>query len=174
MLKTVAGTPMFMAPEVVKGNPYNSKIDCWAMGVLLYLFMSGYLPFQGNSNMIKDKIINGKYHFEHVEFSQCSLLVIDLIKKLLTVNPNLRISAKQALNHEWFKATKIDAQQQPIQIRKNVIERLLNFRGTSLLKKAALNWLVKMTDQKEIDSLREQFQKIDTDNSGVISLEELK
>lgn len=63
---------------------------------------------------------------------------------------------------------------QPSLDGKCVVDRLIKFQGTSLLKKAALNWLVKMTDQQEIESLREQFQRIDTDNSGLISLDELK
>lgn len=44
MLKTVLGTPYYMAPEVLEGN-YDNKCDIWALGVLLYVFMSGYLPF---------------------------------------------------------------------------------------------------------------------------------
>jgi calcium-dependent protein kinase len=43
-LKTIAGTPYYMAPEVLDGQ-YDSKCDCWSLGVLLYVFMSGYLPF---------------------------------------------------------------------------------------------------------------------------------
>lgn len=46
-LKTIAGTPYYMAPEVLNGV-YDSKVDIWSLGVLLYVFMSGYLPFQGD------------------------------------------------------------------------------------------------------------------------------
>ena len=71
-LKTVAGTPYYMAPEVLDGH-YDFKCDVWSLGVLLYVFMSGYLPFQGQSrNEVFSKISSGKYHFKHVEFEKCS------------------------------------------------------------------------------------------------------
>lgn len=44
-MKTFAGTPYYMAPEVMEGSGYGSQCDCWSAGVLLYVFMSGYLPF---------------------------------------------------------------------------------------------------------------------------------
>lgn len=50
-----------------------------------------------------DKISRGKYHFDHAEFKECSSDVIDLIKKLLVVDPAQRFSASQALKHVWFK-----------------------------------------------------------------------
>ena len=49
-MKTIAGTPNYMAPEVMDGN-YHSKVDLWSLGVLLYVFMSGYMPFAGNKRM---------------------------------------------------------------------------------------------------------------------------
>jgi serine/threonine protein kinase len=47
-LKTIAGTPYYMAPETMEGKGYGDGCDCWSAGVLLYVFMSGYLPFQGS------------------------------------------------------------------------------------------------------------------------------
>jgi calcium-dependent protein kinase len=55
-MKTVLGTPYYMAPEVLEGQ-YDTKCDMWALGVLMYVFMSGYLPFQGaNRNEVFTKI----------------------------------------------------------------------------------------------------------------------
>lgn len=91
-----------MAPEVLQGQ-YDSKCDTWSLGVLLYVFMSGYLPFQGeNRNEVFSKIQNGNYHFNHVEFKVCSPEVINLIQRLLVVDPKKRLSAGEALKHAWF------------------------------------------------------------------------
>jgi len=82
-----------MAPEVLNGQ-YDNKCDTWSLGVLLYVFMSGYLPFQGdNRNEVFKKISKATFHFNHVEFNDCSDMVKDLIKKLLVVDPSKRLSA---------------------------------------------------------------------------------
>jgi len=144
-LKTIAGTPYYMAPEVLNGQ-YDSKCDTWSLGVLLYVFMSGYLPFQGdNRNEVFAKISNAKFHFNHVEFKECSELVLDFIRKLLVVDPKKRLSAGDALNHAWFKSAQVD-KPADVKISQSVLERLQSFKGVSKLKKAAMNMLVKMAD----------------------------
>ena len=102
-LHNVAATPYYMAPEVLDGD-YDNKCDVSSLGVLLYVLMSGYLPFQGaNRGEVFAKIKKAKYHFNHEEFKECSELVHDLIKKLLVVDPKKRLTAGQALEHPWFK-----------------------------------------------------------------------
>jgi calcium-dependent protein kinase len=126
-----------MAPEVLDGN-YDTKVDIWSLGVLLYVFMSGYLPFQGdNRNDVFYKIQNAKYHF-----NDCSEEVKDLIRKMLVIDPKKRLSAGEALKHKWFTVTTDNV----IQINAQVLHRLKSFRGVSKLKKAAMNMLVKMAD----------------------------
>ena len=120
-LKTIAGTPYYMAPEVMNGENYNSKVDIWSLGVILYVFMSGYLPFQGeNQAEVFEKITKGEPHFKHKEFRDCSQTVINLIKLMLQRDPKNRLSAADALKHDWFKESSTN----PINIDQGVISRL--------------------------------------------------
>lgn len=102
-LTTMAGTPYYMAPEVLEGS-YSKKADIWSLGVLLYTLVCGYLPFQGsNAAEVFRKIKEADYHFNHVEFEAVSEECKDLIRKLLVLNQKKRLSGQDALNHKWFK-----------------------------------------------------------------------
>jgi serine/threonine protein kinase len=99
----MAGTPFYMAPEVLKAN-YSTKADIWSLGVLLYTLVSGYLPFQGSNNTdVFDRIRNADFHFDHEEFDIVSKECKDFISKLIVVDVKKRLDGNQALQHNWFK-----------------------------------------------------------------------
>lgn len=95
-----------------------------------------------------------------------------MIKNLLVVDPSKRLSAKEALQHPWFK--KFENEATNTKIDPIVLSSLKEFQGKSKLKKAALKLLVKMVDYKEIDKLKKEFQKIDIDGTGLLDFKELK
>ena len=105
------------------------------------------------------------------ELESCSEEVLDLIRKLLEKDPKKRLSAVEALEHPWFE--KMDkgeiGSNGGATINKEVLERLTQFRGVSKLKKAAMSMLVKMANQKELESLISEFEKIDKDKTGMIN-----
>jgi len=103
VMHTVAGTPFYMAPEVLNEN-YSQKADIWSLGVLLYTLVSGYLPFQGSNNReVFTRIKGADFHFDHKEFNDISKECKDLISKLLVVDTKKRFDGLQALQHSWFK-----------------------------------------------------------------------
>lgn len=123
------------------------------------------------------KIKKAKFHFNHDEFKDCSEKVLDLIRKLLVVDPKKRLTAGGALEHEWFKEIEKNCHNhnhKAKEVNRDVVSRLSEFKGVSLLKKAAMNMLVKMVDRDKIKHLKTQFIEIDKDNTGEISADELK
>lgn len=89
------GTPFYMAPEVIKGSNYDTMCDMWSCGVLLYIFMSGFMPFPArDKEELFIKIIRGQFTFKHKEFEKVSEEGKDLITKLLHLSPSHRLTAK--------------------------------------------------------------------------------
>ena len=74
-MKSYAGTPYFMAPEVLNGN-YTHKCDIWSLACVLYMLMAGRLPFQGKTRKeVFDKIKSGKFErVSHLSLELNSLL----------------------------------------------------------------------------------------------------
>lgn len=106
VLKTKAGTPFYIAPEVLTGN-YNEKCDVWSAGVILYILLCGYPPFYGESNkQILDAVKQGKLDFSGAEWKDKSKEAIDLIKKMIT-EQNVRLFTDQVLNDPWMAMSKI-------------------------------------------------------------------
>lgn len=92
-----------MAPEVLRGK-YNEKCDVWSCGVILYILLCGWPPFDGpNEKAIMNKVAIGHYSFDEPEWLHVSDDAKKLIKKLLKFEPAKRISAERALNDPWIK-----------------------------------------------------------------------
>lgn len=146
-MKTLAGTPYFMAPEVLDCN-YTSKCDIWSLGCILYMIVCGCLPFEGKSrNEVFAKIRAGDYDLK-VKGKNLSEGCKELINKMLTVDQNKRPDAADLLNHLWIKEAS------EIQIDYKVLNVLKKFKGQSELKKAALSIFVKMIHPAELEPLR--------------------
>jgi calcium/calmodulin-dependent protein kinase I len=97
------GTPEYVAPEIIDGLSYTEKVDVWSAGVIVYILLCGFPPFYGDSDEeLYDKISRGKFEFLVPYWNNVSNEAKDLIQKMLTVNPNKRLSADQALQHPWF------------------------------------------------------------------------
>lgn len=98
----MSGSPYYIAPEVFM-QKYNRKIDIWSMGVVLYIMLSGKVPFPGRTEPeIIHNVIKGVFHFNHPAFGSVSEECKDLIKNCLVKDSKQRYSATDALNHSWI------------------------------------------------------------------------
>ncbi|XP_004231541.1 CBL-interacting serine/threonine-protein kinase 23 [Solanum lycopersicum] len=101
LLHTTCGTPNYVAPEVINNKGYDgAKADLWSCGVILFVLMAGYLPFE-ESNLVA---LYKKIH--KAEFT-CppwfSSNAKKLIKRILDPNPQTRITITEVIENEWFK-----------------------------------------------------------------------
>lgn len=79
----------------------------WSAGVILYIMLCGYPPFNGKTdNDIYKKIEVGKFEFKHNDWKNVSSEAMDLIKRMLTYDPKKRISAQEVMSHPWVQHMK--------------------------------------------------------------------
>ena len=141
---TFCGTYEYMAPEIVNESPYDSAIDIWSLGILLYELIHGYSPFRAKNNKHSDKeyveIFNNisKYNFkiEKDITSQCANLIKRNFKKLnldlLSPDIKNRFKISDIFSHPWVRNFEKDYIEQNIIIKKKVdnsslVEKNINF-----------------------------------------------
>ncbi|KAF9597063.1 hypothetical protein IFM89_015254 [Coptis chinensis] len=101
-LSGLVGSPVYVAPEVLVGD-YSEKVDIWSVGVLLHVLLVGELPFQANTK----EAIDEAHKKENLNINSgiqetISLPARDLLRRMLTRDASLRLSADEVLRHPWF------------------------------------------------------------------------
>eukprot|EP00298_Acanthocystis_sp_HF-20_P017716 c21812_g2_i4.p1 GENE.c21812_g2_i4~~c21812_g2_i4.p1 ORF type:complete len:200 (+),score=71.70 c21812_g2_i4:76-675(+) len=108
-MTTLCGTPGYVAPEVLKNRKgYTPQCDMWSVGVIMYILLCGYPPFQHeDSDKLFKLILKGSFKFDSPWWDDVSKEAKDLIKKILVPDPVKRLTPKQALQHPWIKGEKM-------------------------------------------------------------------
>lgn len=110
---------------------YDQKCDLWSVGVILYILLAGYPPFNGpNDRVIMEKVSKGLYSFSGKEWSYVSKEAKNFIKKLLEYEPQNRYSAEEAYNDPWLKEKAAQEKQleSTISMTQNILKNLKEFR----------------------------------------------
>jgi calcium-dependent protein kinase len=167
-MTTKAGTAYYISPEVLTGI-YTEKCDIWSIGVILYMMLSGYPPFDGKSDAeILEKVRIGTFTFSQREWREVSADAKDLVTKMLDPIPPRRISAADALKHPWL-TNFLDSPKSPLVL--DIVE-LRKYQNFNKLKKAVLNYIATQLSDNEIAELVNLFNRLDTNRDGMLSVTE--
>ena len=135
------GTPFFVSPEILMRQPYDQQSDMWSVGCIIFLLLSGNLPFMGRSQKeLFRKIVSGKFEFDEDDWCDVSVEAKDLVKKLLVLDPDERLTSNEALKHKWMKASNDRLKKMPLE---GTSQRLKTFNARMKLRSAmiAVDWV---------------------------------
>ncbi|CAK4083807.1 unnamed protein product [Aphanomyces euteiches] len=124
---TSCGTDYYVAPEVLNGNGYDNKVDLWSLGVVVYIMLCGFPPFQEDETgmeAVYRKITSGVLEFPDPYWSNVSDVAKSFLQSLLNVDPVQRFSAEKALGHPWIRGRTISASEAPL---KSAIHEMRRF-----------------------------------------------
>lgn len=168
----IVGTMFYIAPDVFQGN-YDFMCDIWSCGVILYILLAGYPPFDGKSDQeIISRIKSYEYSTSQEPWSNISQDAKDLLSKLLCQSKK-RVSSRQALAEPWI--TNLVKRELPsTEVMSEALKNLKNFRSTSILRDAVNTFITtQFISASDTKDLREVFRKMDKNGDGKLSREEL-
>lgn len=167
----VVGSPYYVAPEVLRKH-YGQECDVWSAGVIIYILLSGVPPFWDETEQgIFEQVLKGELDFISEPWPSISESAKDLVRRMLVRDPKKRITAHEVLRHPWVQVDGV-APDKPLDSA--VLTRLKQFSAMNKFKKIAIRVIAENLSEEEIAGLKEMFKMIDADNSGHITLEELK
>jgi calcium-dependent protein kinase len=169
-MKSVVGTPHFIAPEVLAGQ-YDDKCDIWSLGVSMYSLLTGDYPFTAPTPAeLYKKLCSSTLEINLAPMRDLTHNAVDLIKKMLIKNPGFRIDTKEALNHPWFDHLFPSSLKFPVEI----IELIRHYTPPSYLYKILMGFIIKHLSFFNEKKFRNIFFDIDVKHLGYISFKDLK
>nr|BCU41348.1 calcium-dependent protein kinase [Gentiana scabra] len=169
--RDIVGSAYYVAPEVLKRRS-GPESDAWSIGVITYILLCGRRPFWDKTeDGIFKEVLRNKPDFRRKPWPTISNAAKDFVKKLLVKDPRARLTAAQALSHPWVREGG-EASEIPFDI--SVLSNIRQFVKYSGLKQIALRALASTLDEEELADLRDQFDAIDVDKNGAISLDEMR
>jgi len=170
-LRAKVGTFVYSAPEILKGDACDEKIDLWALGCVLYVLLSGDSPFYGPD--CQNRILEGRLDpMEGDHWDQISLDAKQLITDLLQVQPSKRLSAHAVLDHPWLQKTAPHQKLEATALKH--ISALETFHNQNFLRHLAAGVLAKQLDESDLHELHRAFCEMDQDENGVVTFSEFK
>jgi len=175
----IQGSKYYMAPQVVLGA-YTKKCDIWASGVIAYVMLSGYAPFDGATDEeIYRAVLDGSFDFDDEAWDYVGDEAKDFVMTLLTYDEEARPSAEECLQHPWLHSVRQDLKTADHQRRASTqqsLNDLQQFHSTnSKLKQATCAIIAsQFLSHDETEEIGHVFRSLDFAGHGKLKPEDLK
>ena len=156
---TVCGTPIYLAPEIIKEQGHDERVDIWCIGVLLFELTTGTVPFPGNDiESLENNILKLRIQWP----KEINVDAKNLISKILKLDPNARISLSDMLKHPFI--TKYIPNASECLIKP---DESLKYKPFVVSKDDPNNWDPVIHETNEIvnDNNKTNQEKVPTDNN---------
>lgn len=171
LMRTKAGTPYYVAPQVLAGA-YCEKADIWSCGVIAYILLCGYPPFHGDTDeQILRRVRHGSFDFPSPDWDAVSSEGKDFITRMLTMKEDDRPSAEDLLAHPWL--TK-EAEKVSGRLVAGFSDKMKTFRAAGRMKKVALTLIASQLNDDAIEDLKRSFAILDVNKDGCLSVQEMR
>ena len=172
-LKQRIGTAYYIAPEVLSME-YTEKCDVWSCGVMLYVLLSGYPPFNGRTNMeVMSKVRLGQFSFEGESWANISDEGKNLIRRMLTKNYEFRPSAEECLKDPWLQKHQTAVSMSSVAVMKS-LNNLRTFYIDNKLRRTVIAFIAaRLLSSEATSELAAAFKALDLNHDGRLSREEM-
>lgn len=161
----IVGTPYYVAPEVLMGE-YGPECDMWSIGVILYIMLLGYPPYNGKTKAnILMKVKSEKLNTSSQKFKEISSMAKQFLLKLLCRNPQDRVTSKDALADPWFNFIRASFQK-PLSIVEELHRANKNFTE---FQYNIFEILLGFIPLQELTIYKESFLMLNENDTGIIS-----
>eukprot|EP00178_Gracilaria_changii_P020129 TRINITY_DN5845_c0_g1_i1.p1 TRINITY_DN5845_c0_g1~~TRINITY_DN5845_c0_g1_i1.p1 ORF type:complete len:792 (-),score=97.36 TRINITY_DN5845_c0_g1_i1:1433-3808(-) len=174
LCKTLCGTPLYVAPEVLLRQPYGPEADLWSLGVIVYIMLVGYPPFDDNDivQLVK-KIKFRPVKFDRPEWKLISPEGKDFLGSLLDKDASVRMTAQQALEHEWLRNNCQAATMNVLDVAQSNIKSFVNRKRwrAAIQGVKAMNRLHRMIELRREPSIRDELDDISAEKVEVVAVQ---
>lgn len=171
IITEACGSAYYIAPEVFD-NAYTKACDVWGLGVVLFLFLSGTVPFGADAEEeaeVYQSIQSDPLVLEGHVWDSVSAAARELVEGMLDKDPTKRYTIEQALAHPWVKGDAApDAK-----MDKMVLQSMKGFTARNKFKREALRMIASTLGAADVANLRKVFHEMDSDHTGSLSFSEL-
>jgi len=172
-MQSNVGTIFYVAPEVLSGG-YGHACDVWSCGTLLYCLLAGRPPFGGRTDReILSNVQSARFQLDGPTWTPISTAAKDLIRNLLTLEPEARPVATQVLHHAWLNAAH-ECHGSDEHLSNDMLKNLKSWRTHDRFERAAIVAIAGQMGDNEIKALKDVFLAMDADNDGHLSLAEMR